>query len=159
MIFNRTYRFRTNLSISEIKERLLHQHFKVHDMDFEVSEKQQMIKVIPHAENVEGIKTLPITHIEMQGMGNGDTRVKMFTKPRKIDAGGPYMIVIFCLFCVIGASLFYLLNNTGSLLPSLVMVGVAVVIFILFWYRMEAGYFDYVRKIKHYVHGKLKENS
>lgn len=159
MIFNRTYHFRTHLSIAEIRERLLHQHIKVHDLDFEVSEKQQMIKVIPHAENIEGIKTLPITHIEMRGMGNGNTSVKMFTKPRKIDAGGPYMIVIFCIFCVIGASLFYLLNSQDSLLPSLVMIGVAVIIFILFWYRMEAGYFDYVRKIKHFVHGQLKTAS
>lgn len=157
MIFNRTYRFRTNLSIAEIKDRLLNQHVKVHNMDFEVSEKQQMIKVIPHAEHIEGIKTLPITHIEMQGLGDGNTKIKLMAKPRKIDVGGPYMIIIFCVFCVIGAGLFYLLNRSDSLMASLVMIGIALVIFIVFWFRMESGYFDYVRKIKKFIHGRLSE--
>jgi len=155
MIFNRTYHLHSRLPIPEIKKRLLHQHVEVHGMDFEVSEKKQMLKVIPHAENAEGIQTLPITHIDIKDKGGGVTRVKLFSKPRRIDAGGPYMVVIFCVVCVIGAGLFYLLNKTGSILPSIVMVGVALLIFIVLWYRMATGYFDYVKKIKKFIHSRI----
>lgn len=157
MIFNRTYNYNSSLTIDEIRSRLLNQHIKVHDLDFEVSEKGQMMKVIPHAEDVKGIRTLPITHIEMYGENEGRTKVRVLTKPRKLDAGGPYMILIFCAFCIIGASLLYILNRNGSLFPSLVLMIVALVIFVLFWYRMESGYFDYVRKIKKFVHGKINQ--
>lgn len=155
MIFNRTYNYSSALTRDEIRSRLLNQHIRVHDLDFEVSEKDKIIKVIPHAEDVKGIRTLPITHIEMYGENGGNIKIRLLTKPRKLDAGGPYMILIFCAFCIIGASLLYLLNRTGSILPSLVLMIVALTIFVLFWYRMEAGYFDYVRKIKKFVHGKI----
>jgi hypothetical protein len=156
MIFNRTYRFKTPLSITEAKDRLVNKHFMVHHLDFEVLDKQQLLKIIPHAENSQNLKTLPITHVEMQGLGNTGTRVIVTAKPRKIDVGGPYLIVIFCLFCIIGGSLFYYLYRTERNMESLVMVGIGLLIFILFWVKMETGYFDYIRKIKSYVHTQLK---
>lgn len=156
MIFNRTYRYNTPLSMEDIKKRLLGQHIQVHHMDFEITEKEKMLKIIPHAEEANGIKTLPITHIEMQGMGTSGTKVIVSSKPRRIDVGGPYLIVIFCLFCILGASGFYIINPRESYWPSLAMVAVGVIIFIIFWLRMEAGYFDYTRKIRDFVKHNAK---
>jgi len=155
MIFQRTYRYNTPLSIDDIKQRLLGKHIQVHHLDFEILEKEQMLKIIPHAEDDNSIKTLPITHVEMQGKGSG-TRVIVTSKPRRIDAGGPYLIVIFCLFCILGASVFYLLNPSESYWPPLAMIGVGLLIFIIFWIRMEAGYFDYTRKIRDFVKHHVK---
>lgn len=151
MIFKRTYRYNTALSVEDIKKRLLGKHIQVHHLDFEILEKEHMLKIIPHAEEVSSIKTLPITHVEFHGLGNSGTKVTLTSKPRKIDVGGPYLIVIFCLFCIIGASAFYIMNPTESFLPSLAMIGVGVLIFIIFWLRMESGYFDYTRKIRDFV--------
>ncbi len=50
MIFTRTYRYQTSLKIDDIKRRLLGQHVKIHNLDFEVMEKDEMIKVVPYAE-------------------------------------------------------------------------------------------------------------
>ena len=61
MVFSRTYRYNSNLSAEDIRRRLTGQHMKVHNLDFEVSEKGQMLRIIPHAEDVESVKTLPIT--------------------------------------------------------------------------------------------------
>src|SRR5690606_9071983 len=156
MIFNRTSRYRTPLTVEEIKHRLLGKHIQVHHLDFEVLEKENILKVIPHAENINSVKTLPITHIEMQAQGNSGTRVTVTSKPRRIDVGAPYLIVIFCLFCIIGASIFYFTNPTESYWPPIVMVSIGLFIFIVFWLRMESGYFDYTRKIRDYIKHHVK---
>ncbi|WP_146146841.1 hypothetical protein [Taibaiella chishuiensis] len=115
-----------------------------------------MLKIIPHAEDTNAVKTLPITHVEMQGAGSAGTRITLTSKPRRIDIGGPYLIVIFCLFCIVGASVLYLMNPLESQWPSISMIGIGLVIFIIFWLRMEAGYFDYTRKIRDYVKHSVK---
>ncbi len=151
MIFKRTYRYNTALTADEVKHRLVGKHIQVHQLDFEVLEKEKMLKIIPHAEEVNGIRTLPITHIQMEAKGNNRTKVVITSKPRKIDAGGPYLIVIFCMFCIIGASVLYVMNPNESYAPPIAMVGIGLLIFIVFWLRMETGYFDYTRKIRDYV--------
>lgn len=156
MIFKRTSRLKTTLSLDEVKDRLSRRQFKVHDMDFEIAEKERMLKVIPHAEHIQSIKTLPITHVDVQGNGATGSRIVLTSKPRRIDVGGPYLIVIFCLFCIVGASIFYFINPDESFMPPLTMAGVGILIFIVFWIRMESGYFDYVRKIREYIKGVVK---
>ncbi len=155
MIFKRTYQYSTPLSMEDIRQRLIGKHLKVHQLDFEVLERDEMLKIIPHAEEVSAIKTLPITHVAMEGHGNNGTKVILTSKPRKIDVGGPYLILIFCLFCILGASCFYLLYPTENYMPSLVMMAIGLVVFIIFWYRMESGYFDYTRKIRNFVKQNL----
>ena len=156
MIFKRTSRLKTPLSLDEVRDRLSRKQFKVHDMDFEIAEKERMLKIIPHAEHIQSIKTLPITHVDVQGNGPTGSRIVLTSKPRRIDVGGPYLIVIFCLFCIVGASIFYFINPDESFMPPLTMAGVGILIFIVFWIRMESGYFDYVRKIREYIKGAVK---
>jgi len=150
MLFSRTTRYQSALDIKEIKQRLLGQHLKVHNLDFEVYEKDHMIKIIPHAEQIENIKTLPITHVEFNGRG-GSTQVVISSKMRKIDKGGPMLIVSFCAFLLIIALAFMGLGLAEYQYYAFVMLGISLGIFILFWIRMESGYFDYVRKIRDYI--------
>jgi len=138
MLFSRTTRYQSALDIKEIKQRLLGQHLKVHNLDFEVYEKD------------ENIKTLPITHVEFNGRG-GSTQVVISSKMRKIDKGGPMLIVSFCAFLLIIALAFMGLGLAEYQYYAFVMLGISLGIFILFWIRMESGYFDYVRKIRDYI--------
>lgn len=156
MIFNRTYQWNSPLSVADIKQRLLGKHIQVHHLDFEITEKESKLKIIPHAEEESGLKTLPITHLDFHNSGGTGTKIIVSSKPRKIDSGGPYLIVIFCIFCVLGAAGFYLINPNESYLPSLAMASIGLLVFIIFWYRMESGYFDYVRKIKSFVKQQSK---
>jgi hypothetical protein len=119
-------------------------------MDFEVSEKDRMLRIIPHAEQVTNIKTLPITHIQLDGKGDS-THVVINSKMRKIDSGGPMLIVIFCFFMMIAAALFLVFGSAEYLSFTYTMGGISLAIFVVFWMRMEAGYFDYVRKIRDYI--------
>ena len=151
MIFNRTYRLQSPLSIDALKDRLNLKKLTVHNLDFEISEKENVLKIIPRAENSEGLKTLPITHIGFSGNGSKGTNISLKSKPRRVDVGGPYLIVIFCLFCIVGAGLFYLINSKEYAFPSLAMVSVGLIIFIVFWIKMESGYFDYTRKIRNEI--------
>ena len=150
MIFSRTYRYQSSMPIDDIKGRLLGKHVTVHNMDFEVFEKDRMLRIIPHAEQEQSIKTLPITHVELQGKGN-KTHVVISSKMRKIDSGGPMLIIIFCSFMFIAALMFYVFGKDEYMSFTLALLGISVAIFLVFWLRMESGYFDYVRKIRDYI--------
>ncbi len=151
MLFSRHFKYHTNLPAEEIKKRLVGKHVKVHDLDFEIYEKDRMIKIIPHAEQETAIKTLPITHVEFDGEGNR-TKVHISSKMRKIDKGGPLILLTFCLF-MLGASLIMLfsLKDQGFEVYAVPMLAVGLLVLIIFWIRLESGYFDYIRKIRNYV--------
>ena len=151
MFFSRHFRYQTTMPAEEIKKRLVGQHVKVHNMDFEIYEKERMIKIIPHAEQETNIKTLPITHVEFHGKGD-KTEVLISSKMRKIDKGGPMILMTFCFFMLAAALIMLLsLKEEGFEVYAFPMIGVSLLVFIIFWIRLESGYFDYVRKIRDYV--------
>ena len=126
---------------------------KVHDLDFEVSEKGQTLRIIPHAEEVESVKTLPITHVDFRGRGN-KTQIVISSKMRRIDKGGPMLVVIFCIFLLIAGIIAFSVGSSKDDSYSMyayVLIGIGVLIFAIFWMRMETGYFDYVRKIRNHI--------
>lgn len=147
MIFRRTYRYHSAMPVDDIKNRLLGKHMKVHNMDFEVSEKDRMLRIIPHAEQITAIKTLPITHIEFKDRGE-KTQVVISSKMRKIDSGGPTLIITFCAFMLIGAILFFIFGRQEYASFTYTLLIISLAIFAVFWTRMESGYFDYIRKIR-----------
>lgn len=150
MIFTRTYRYQSSMPPEAIKNRLLGKHVTIHKLDFEISENDRQLKIIPHAEQITDIKTLPITHIDFKG--NGDkTDIVISSKMRKIDAGGPMMLMIFCAFMLVGALMFFLLGQAEYNYFTYALLSISVIMFAIFWVRLESGYFDYIRKIRDYV--------
>lgn len=154
MIFNRTYRLKSSKSTNEIREALVGEKVEVHQLSFEVIDKENMLKIIPHAENDEKFRILPITHLEMSGSGSG-TKVKFSSKPRRTDIGGPNLLVIFCLFLIIAGLWLFIVKRSEMMIASFVLTGIGLLVFLIFWIQMERGYFDYVRKLKNFVKSKL----
>lgn len=150
MLFSRTYRYSSSKPIEDIKSRLCGQHIKVHDMDFEVSEKDSMLRVIPHAEQETSIRTLPITHVELRNIG-AKTQIRISAKMRKIDSGGPLLIVIFCFFLLLASIFTVIFGGNEYRNYTYILLGISLFIFLIFWIRMESGYFDYVRKIRNFI--------
>lgn len=150
MLFARSYRLTSNASVDAIRKAILGDMFRVHNLDFEVYESDNCIKIIPHTENERDIKTLPITHIDLEGSGN-ETRLRVSYKIRKIDQGGPYLLMIFCLFMLLGAVAFYI-NNEQTL--AILFMAIFLVFFGGFWAKMQSGYFDYAVQIKKYLKEK-----
>lgn len=149
MLFSRTYRYVSSSTEEDLKGRLLGKHMKIHDMDFEVSEKGKMLKIIPHAEQETGIRTLPIAHVEFKGKG-GKTQVVVTAKMRKIDSGGPMLIVVFVTIMVVAALLMLVIDGVDRTYVY-TFGAIGLLIFSIFWTRMQTGYFDYVRKIRDYI--------
>lgn len=150
MIFNRTLKVKTRMSAEAIREKLLGRKINIHSLDFEVFDRGDMLKIIPHAENATGLKTLPITHIIYGNNGAQDVILTIKTKPRRIDAGGPYMVVIFGIFMIVVATGFYLFQPKNFLI-SAVIGGAALVFLTVFAIRMQTGYYDYVRKLQKFI--------
>jgi hypothetical protein len=151
MLFSRSYQLSSNNSVDTIKSKLLGKMFKVHNLDFEVYESEDCIKIIPHAEKETDLKTLPITHLNLEGRGD-TTNLKISYKIRRIDQGGPYLLVTFCFFLLMGAIAFYAYSEHTL---SLLMLALGVVLFGVFWIKMQTGYFDYAAKIKGYLKEKI----
>ena len=152
MIFTRTQKYRSTTPREALKTRLIGHHVKIHNMDFEVVEKEQSLRIIPHAEQAEGIKTLPITKVEMKEEGN-KMNVVVTSKMRKLDLGGPLLIIIFSSF-LIAASVILMLVG-GELKISYALLGLGVGILVLFFVRMQMGYYDYIRKIRNYIESQM----
>jgi hypothetical protein len=57
--------------------------------------------------------------------------------------------MLFCGFLVIASSILWVVGRERQ--EIYVLMGISLVVFSIFWVRMERGYFDYVRKIRDYV--------
>jgi hypothetical protein len=146
MIFNRTLSFKSDHQVADIKQRLLGKTVHVHNLDFEVVESNNVVKIIPHADDVVGATTLPITHVLFKSRPT-DTVVRMRTHPRRIDVGGPYIVMIILAFTLLaGVALLVLVPDMYSTAGKW-MVGMSLVLGGIFWIKMELGYFDYVRQL------------
>ena len=150
MIFRRYYTIQSNKNADEIKRKLVGQHLKVHVLDFEVSERESDLKIIPHAEHDDHVYTLPITRLKISSGSKGAV-IKMMSKPRRIDIGGPYLIMIFVTFMLIASVLLYLFGKGSYNVTAYILAGIALFIFLLLWFRLQVGYFDYIHKIKKWV--------
>ncbi len=150
MIFRRYYTFKSSKSSSELKANFLGQHFKIHTLDFEIKEDKDIIRVIPHAESDEHVYTLPITRLKFNTNEKG-TIIKMVAKPRRIDIGGPYLLMIFVAFLLIASTMLLLKGDGAYNTTAYILGGLALVVFALLWFRLEQGYFDYIRKIRDWV--------
>ncbi len=152
MFFTRTHTFHFSMGKDELTEQLMGKHVKIHNLDFEVVEDEGMLMIIPHAEQVTEIKTLPVTSVSMTTEGS-KTKTVIKSKMRPLDSGGPFLIMIFCIFMFI-ASMILLQVESNDHVIAYTLFGMSVGIFSIFWIRLEMGYFDYVRKIRAYVKSK-----
>lgn len=150
--FTRTQKYDASIPKEAFKNNLIGKHVRIHDMDFEVFEKDHVLRIIPHAEQVTTIKTLPITNVDIREEGNR-TKVVVTSKMRKLDSGGPMLVVIFCTFLLVSAVI--LLRVGGERMITYTLLGVGSLIFSIFCVRMQMGYFDYVRKVRAYVKSGL----
>ncbi|MBX2905142.1 MAG: hypothetical protein KF744_03835 [Taibaiella sp.] len=152
MLFTRTQRYVASIPKEEFKRRLAGNHVKIHDLDFEVYEKGQKLRIVPHAEQETDIKTLPITDVVFREAGD-NMEVIVTSKIRKIDLGGPQLVILFCVFLLSASVALYLVGRERMEVYAL--MSICLITFGIFWLRMERGYFDYVRKIRAFVKGNL----
>lgn len=150
MIFSRSSTLSSSQNIEAIRSKLLGQKFDVHNLQFEILEKDSMLKIIPRTEFEEKFRILPITHIELKNNG-GKTVVYMKSKPRRIDIGGPNLLLVFCAFLFLCGGYLYIFQRKEMLTPAMIMVGLGLLIFIILWLNLERGYFDYFRKQKSFI--------
>jgi len=150
MFFTRRYKYQSVISAHDIKNRLLGKHVQIHKLDFEVLEKDHVLNIIPHTEHITEIKTLPITRVSFKDKGS-KIQVVINSRMRESDAGGPILIVAFCIVLLLAALLLFIFGKEDYAFLAYALVAAGGLIFVIFWMRMEAGYFDYIRKIRDHV--------
>ena len=150
MIIQSKATIQSKKSVEELKKHLLGQHLQIHNLDFEIFEKSDFIKIIPHAETEDHIYTLPITRLQFIPNGTGTT-IKTISKPRRIDVGGPLMLIIFTCFALIAAVLLYFKGGESYYTTAYILAGIAILVSILLTIRLQQGYYDYIRKINKWI--------
>jgi len=151
MFFTRTQKYYLSIPKEEFKNRLIGKHVKIHNLDFEVIEDDYSLRIIPHTEQVHAIKTLPFTFIEFKEEGS-KTKVMVTSEMRKVDAGGPMLIVLFSIFMLIASIVLFFTSSEKQI--TWTFASISLLIIALFSIRMQTGYFDYVRKVREYVRSK-----
>ncbi len=146
-MFTRTFSCITPIPKDAIMRRLMGSHVNIHQLDFEVVEKNEALRIIAHAEQVDEIKSLPITYLDFDD-ASGETKVKATFKLRKLDAGGPMLIFILCGLLLVASAV---LGFVHEQLFSIVTLIACVATYTIFRLRLEKSYFDYVRKIQSYI--------
>lgn len=150
MIFRSYTSIPSKKSVEELKKHLLGQHLQIHDLDFEIIERNGFIKIIPHAEIENHIYTLPITRLQLIATENG-TMIKALSKPRRIDVGGPLMLIIFVAFSLVAAILLYFYGGEDYHNTSYILIGIGFAVLLFLTLRLQQGYYDYIRKINRWV--------
>ncbi len=152
MIFTTTHRYSSLVPNEDLVNRLTGNKVHIHNLDFEVIRDEQSLSIIPFSEEENTLKTLPITQVDVQKDGN-KTKVVITSKMRKIDSGGPMLVMLFCTFLLLASLV--LLYIGGEPQITYTLLGMGMSIFVIFCIRMQMGYFDYVRKIRNYVKSNL----
>ncbi len=152
MFFTRTQKYQFPVPRETFKSRLIGNHLTIHNLDFEIYEYGHKITIVPHAENVKDLTTLPITDVAIQEDGN-DTRITITSKMRKIDYGGPLLVILFCVFLLIAGIILFFVGGEPQI--SYTMLALCTLVFTIFWVRLEMGYFDYIRKIRNYIKSRV----
>ncbi len=147
-LFTRSHTYHFSVSEKELKRRLIGDHVRIHNLDFEVLDRDRKLSIIPHAEQVETIKTLPITSVVFSEEGN-KTKVVITSRMRQLDSGGPFLLILFCAFMIITGII--LLKMNREQIVAMTLLGISASLITLFTIRMQTGYFDYVHKIRDFV--------
>ena len=79
--------------------------------------------------------------------------VVVTSKMRKLDSGGPILVMFFCIFLILASIILKGVDGEPVLTYSL--FGIGATILVVFFVRMQMGYFDYVRKIRSYVKSQV----
>jgi hypothetical protein len=153
MFFTRTQKYRSLIAQEDFRNLLIGNHVRIHNLDFEVFEQEHKLTIVPHAEQVTDLKTLPITNVDLKKDGN-TTHIIITSKIRMLDYGGPLLIVVFCAFLFIASIILYYVGHEQTIATT--MLAASTLLFTVFWVRMEMGYFDYVRKIRSFIKTRLQ---
>lgn len=154
MLFTRQFQFNCSKNAETLYKHFLGKHLTIHQLDFEVYDEGDHLKVIPHTENSDQIYTLPITKV-MISPDNKGASIKLKFSPRHIDIGGPYLLIIFIVFAIVSGLLLLWYNTNVQ--TAYLIIGLAIGVLSIMWYRMERGYFDYIRKIKKWIKSAATE--
>lgn len=150
MFFNTSTRISSKLNPGQVKEALVGKHIQIKELDFEFKESEGIIKVIPHTENDERSRLVPITHVNLSNNSSG-SNIQVDSKPRRIDLGGLYLasgaIIALCLIAV-----YLRITYPEQSIWVPVGVGVAAVLaFIIFRIRLRSSYFGYIKDIRKFI--------
>lgn len=150
MFFNTTTNFSSKLNSEQIKKSLVGKHLQIKELDFEFKESDGIIKVIPHTENDERSRLVPITHVNLNSNGNG-SQLAISAKPRRIDLGGLYLATGAIIMLVLIAIYLRITYPEQSIWVSISVGLAALLAFIIFRVRLQSSYYGYVSDIRKFI--------
>ena len=150
MLFNSSSKISSKLNPEQVKSALLGKHLSIKGLDFEIKESDGMLKVIPHTENDDTARIVPITHIEPSS-NHGWSQLLVSSKPRKIDLGALYLVTGFILVLILIAIYLKFTYPEQTLMAPLIVLGISLLLFIIFRMRLQSSYYGYIHGIRAFI--------
>jgi hypothetical protein len=150
MLFRKTNTIKSKHSPEVLRKLLIGNHTTIHGLDFIIKDDNDLIRVVSSLDDSEHIYTLPISRVTFNNTTNGTT-IKLSSHPRRIDVGGPYLIIIFVIFAIIAGILLLVFGEGNYDNTAKIMISVAAIIYAILYIRLQIGYYDYIRKIKKWI--------
>ncbi|HRP88538.1 MAG TPA: hypothetical protein PKX92_00730 [Edaphocola sp.] len=150
MFFNCSSTINSKLSPKAVVDKLSEQKLNIKGLEFDVKPSEGLIKLIPQTENDDTSRLAPISHVSIQQDGTG-SKISLKSKPRRLDLGGLYLVV-GVLFLLVGiAGYLYLAYPERTTNVPLILIGAAVLAFIIFRVRLQSSYYHYIAGIRKFV--------
>jgi hypothetical protein len=154
MFFNTTSRFSSKLKPEQVRNALVGKHVKIKELDFEFKESEGIIKVIPHTENDERSRIVPISHVLVNPKG-ADTELELKTKPRRIDLGGLYLVVGSIILVIMIAIYLRITYPEQSIWVSISVLVAALIAFLIFRLRLQSSYYGYIGNLRSFIKNQI----
>lgn len=154
MLFNSSSRISCKQNPEQVRAALVGKHLSIKELDFEFKESDGMLKVIPHTENDDKARIVPITHVEPSADGSG-SRILVSSKPRKIDLGALYMVTGFIIVIAIIAVYLKVTYPEQTLKAPILVAAASLLLFIIFRIRLQSSYYGYIYSIRAFIKKEL----
>lgn len=148
MLFVKTHEYDFSIPKDYLIHSLTGTVIKLNDQEFNFVDHGSSLAVIAFDQDIDSLKTFPITKIDLYGDGN-KTKAVITSIMSKADAGGPIVMLMLCLFLFLGA--FLLLYVSKDMVLTISICILSMCIFIVFLIYMYIYYFYYIRKINTHI--------
>jgi hypothetical protein len=110
--------------------------------------------VIPHTENDERSRIVPISHVLVNPKG-ADTELELKTKPRRIDLGGLYLVVGSIILVIMIAIYLRITYPEQSIWVSISVLVAALIAFLIFRLRLQSSYYGYIGNLRSFIKNQI----
>jgi hypothetical protein len=148
MLFTRRHEYDFSIPKEHLRYHLIGDRIHIDGLDFRVMEDEQHFSILPEPEDRVTARSFPLTEMQLESEGNR-TKVVITSRLRKVDTGLPLVLMMFCVFLLIGSAVLLYIGHEPEATVTLWVLTLALLTLLIV--RLQQSYFGYVRRIHSHI--------